>query len=244
FGDVYLLRNTDKGRSSQLTVSLNKPWSPEGDWSWSLGYTYTDTEEVGSLTSATAGSGCGSQYNFTTNDEVLHTARYQIRDRFSGAVNWERAFFRDYKTQVGLFYEGRSGRPYSYIFSGDANGDGRTFNDLFYVPNGPGDVLFGTVDNAGVYTPNPAMEAAFFDWLETQPELARYQGKHAPENAFRAGWVNTFDVRISQELPGFMKGHRSKIWLDIQNVGNLLNDDWGHILDWGFNGNQAAASLV
>lgn len=244
FGDVFLLRNTDKGLSRQFTASLSKPWSPDSDWSWSLGYTFTDTREVGSLTSSTAGSGFGSQYNFTTNDESLHTARYEIRDRFSGALNWERKFFGDHKTQVGLFYEGRSGRPFSYIFSGDANGDGRTFNDLFYVPNGPGDVLFGAVTNAGVFTPNATMEKAFFDWLATQPDLQRFQGSYAPENSSRAGWVNTFDVRISQELPGFMKGHKSKIWLDIQNVGNLINDDWGHILDWGFNGNQAVASLV
>ena len=32
--------------------------------------------------------------------------------------------------------------------------------------------------------------------------------------------------------------------MDIQNVGNLINDDWGHVLDYGFNANQAVASLV
>lgn len=36
---------------------------------------------------------------------------------------------------------------FSYIFTGDANGDNRTFNDLFYVPTGPGDVAFGTMSN-------------------------------------------------------------------------------------------------
>lgn len=244
FGDVFLLENTNKGKSQQLTVSLNKPWSAGSDWSWMLGYTYTNTTEVGALTSSTAGSGFGGQYNFTTNEELSSTARYEIKDRFSGALNWKHAFFGDYQTQVGLFYEGRSGRPFSYIFSGDANGDGRTFNDLFYVPSGRGDVLFGSVTNAGVFTPNAAMENAFWEWLESKPELAGYRGTYASENAFRAGWVNTFDLRISQELPGFFKGHKSKVWVDIQNVGNLLNKDWGHILDWGFNGNQAAASLV
>ena len=244
FGDVFLLENTDKGASQQLTVSLNKPWSAESDWSWMLGYTYTNTTEVGALTSSTAGSGFGGQYNFTTNEETANTARYEIKDRFSGALNWKRAFFGDYETQVGLFYEGRSGRPFSYIFSGDANGDNRSFNDLFYVPAGPGDVLFGSVNNAGVFTPNAAMEKAFWDWMAANPELNQFRGTYAPENAFRAGWVNTFDLRLSQELPGFFKGHKSKVWVDIQNVGNLLNKDWGHILDWGFNGNQAVATLA
>ena len=246
FGDVYLLENTNKGKGQQLTVSLNKPFSMESDWSWSLGYTHTNAEEVAALTSSTAGSGYGSQLGFNINEPSSTTARYEIKDRFSGALNWSHKFFGDHATQVGLFYEGRSGRPYSYIFSGDANGDNRSFNDLFYVPAAPGDVLFGSIGGtqaAPTFTADPAMERAFWAWLESQEGLQRYRGTYAPENGFTSGWVNTFDIRISQELPGFMQGHKSKIWLDIQNVGNLINKDWGHIVDYGFNANNAVATL-
>ena len=82
-----------------------------------------------------------------------------------------------------------------------------------------------------------------WSWMAENPELARYRGSYAPENAFRAGWVNTFDVRISQELPGFFEGHKSKIWLDIQNVGNMLNKKWGNVLDYGFLADSRVASL-
>ncbi|CAN7192094.1 TonB-dependent receptor [Pseudoxanthomonas sp. LjRoot168] len=243
FGDVFLLENTNKGKGQQLTVSLTKPASSESDWSWSLGYTRTNAEEVSALTSSTAGSGYGSQLGFSINEPTSSTARYEIKDRFSGSLNWTHNFFGDYATQVGLFYEGRSGRPYSYIFSGDANGDNRTFNDLFYVPAGPGDVLFGSLSATGQFTANAAMEQAFWDWLSRQDGLNRYAGTYAPENGFTSSWVNTFDVRISQELPGFMKGHKSKLWIDIQNVGNLINKDWGHVIDYGFNANNAVATL-
>ncbi|MCY7354475.1 MAG: Oar protein, partial [Lysobacter sp.] len=244
FGDVYLIENTNKGKSQQLTVSLNKPWTADSDWSWTLGYTYTNATEVGSLTSSTAGSGYGSQLGFNINEEQSNNARYEIKDRISGTLNWKHAFVGDYETQVGMFYEGRSGRPYSYIFAGDANGDNRSFNDLFYVPAGPRDVQFGSLSAAGVFTPNPALEQAFFNWLGTQEELGFYAGSYAPENEFRAGWVNTVDLRITQELPGFVSGHKSKIWVDIQNFGNLLNKDWGHIIDYGFFANVPVATLV
>lgn len=246
FGDVYKLENTGKGKSEQFTVSLSKPFSADSDWSWSLGYTYTNAEEVSAMSSSTAGSSYGSQLAFNIADDLASTARYEIKDRFTGALNWEHKFFGDYATQVGLFYEGRSGRPYSYIFTGDANGDGRTFNDLFYVPEGPGagDVKFGRISAGGVFTADPVMEQAFWNWLDKQEGLGKYKGQYAPENAFRAGWVNTFDVRISQELPGFFKGHKTQVWLDIQNVGNLLNKDWGHVIDYGFNANNAVATLV
>lgn len=243
FGDVYLIDNTDQGRTSQFTVSLTRPFSEASDWSWTLGYTYTDAKEVGTLTSSTASSGWGYQYGFNANDEVLNTSRYEIKDRISGSLDWKHKFFGDYETRVGLVYEGRSGRPFSYIYNGDANGDGRTLNDLFYVPSGPGDVLFGTLNANGTFTANPALEKQFFDWLAANPQLAKYAGSYAPANGFRTGWVNTFDVRISQELPGFYKGHKSEIWLDIQNVGNLINKDWGHIYDYGFYADARVANL-
>ncbi|MDI9240793.1 TonB-dependent receptor [Lysobacter sp. LF1] len=245
FGDVYALENTGKGKGQQFTVSLTQPFVEGSDWSWSLAYTYTNAEEVSALTSSTAGSGYGSQLGFNINEPTSSTARYEIRDRITGALNWDHKFFGDYATHVGLFYEGRSGRPYSYIFSGDSNGDGRTFNDLFYVPAGPGDVLFGTLNaTTGAFTANAQMEQDFWKWMGTQTDLQAYRGQVAPENGFRAGWVNTFDVRISQELPGFFEGHKSQIWFDIQNIGNLLNKDWGHVIDYGFNANNAVAQVV
>lgn len=247
FGNVFLLENTDGGRSSQFTVSLAKPFSSESDWSWNLGYTYTDSKMVSDMTSATAGSTWNYNYIKDANEDVIGTSRYQIRNRLTGSLNWSHAFFGDYKTSVGIFYEGRNGRPFSYVYSNDANGEGRAGNDLFYVPAGPGDVLFGTLSATGVFTANPAMEKSFFEWLAKNPELARYAGQTAPRNSGRAQWVNSFDLRISQELPGFMKGHKSEIWLDVMNVGNLINKDWGHIEDYGFFANRrvlTAAGMV
>lgn len=243
YGDVYLVDNTDKGKTQQFTVSLSKPWSEASDWSWDLGYTYTHATEVGPLTSSTASSGWGYQYTFNANSETENTSRYEIKDRISGSLNWKHKFFGDYETHVGLVYEGRSGRPFSYVYVGDANGDSRTYNDLLYVPKGRGDVLFGTLNAAGAYTPNPQAEQAFFDWLQAHPEVAKYAGTYTPANGFRGSFINTFDVRISQQLPGFMKKHKSEIWLDIQNVGNLINKDWGHIYDYGFVADASVATL-
>lgn len=243
YNNVFLIDNTDKGGTTQVTASLAKPWSPDSDWSWSLGYTYTRAKEVGSLTSSTASSGWGYQYGFNANADAETTARYEIRDRVSGSLNWKHSFFGDYETRVGLVYEGRSGRPFSYVYVNDANGDSRTANDLFYVPN-RGDVLFGTLSANGTFVADAAMEERFFQWLEANPSLAGYKGKVAPTNGFRTGWINTFDVRISQDLPGFMKGHKSEIWLDIQNIGNMLNKKWGNIYDYGFYADARVASLL
>ncbi len=222
-GDVLLMRNTNKGKSNQFTVGLSK--SLVENWGWSLFYTHTAATEVSPLTSSQNTSNWGGTLIGHANENVAYNSRYAIEDRFTGTLNWQHDFFGDNTTSIGLFYEGRSGRPYSYIFFNDVNGDGANTNDLFYVPNGPGDVLF---------TGGAAMEQAFFEWLNDNPELQRYQGQIAPANEFNARWVNTFDVRISQEIPSFFKGHKAELALDIMNIGNLINKDWGLIDDFGF----------
>lgn len=214
---VILMKNTDKGRSTQFTVSLNKPLTE--NWGWMIGYTYTDATEVSPLTSSRAISNWSNKAVFDPNEDVAATSNYEIQDRVTANVSFRKAFFGDYNTTFSVFYEGRSGLPHSWRFRNDMNGDGYS-NDLLYVPNGPGDVIF---------TGGTAMEQAFFDWLGDHPELLARAGHVSERNGSRNPWVNTFDVRISQELPGFFKGHKSEIWLDVMNIGNLLNKDWGRI---------------
>lgn len=222
-GDVLLLKNTDKGKSTQFTIGLDRPM--QNDWAWSAAYTFTEANEVSPLTSSINASNWNNTPIFNANENVAYDSRYAIRNRFTGTLNWQHAFFGDYKTKVGLIYEGRSGRPYSLVFNGDMNGDGTSSsNDLFYIPN-PGEVKF---------TGGAAMETAFFAWLNDHPDYKRYQGSVAPANAFRAGFTHNFDLRISQEIRGIFEGDKVELSLDFNNIGNMINKKWGLIEDFGF----------
>jgi len=231
---AIVVRNNSEGSAQQFTFSLSKPMLE--NWSWTLGYTYTHATDFSPATSSQNSSNWNNTLVFQTNVPEAYNSRYAIKDRFTGILTWQKAFFGDYRTTASMFYEGRSGRPYSYIFFNDVNGDSAATNDLFYVPNGRGDVLF---------TGGAAMEDAFFEWLANEaPELQRYAGAVVPANAFRASWVNSFDVRVSQELPGFFKGHKAEVSFDIMNIGNLLNKDWGQINDYGFYATRRVANYA
>jgi len=222
FTDVTVARPSSKGEGQQLTLLMSR--AAQEHWSWSLGYTYTNATEVNPLTSSQATSNWNNRYALNPNDELSSPSVHAIRDRFIGTLGYETFLFDGYKSAVTAIYEGRSGRSFSYAFINDANGDSRS-NDLLYVPSGPGDVIF---------TGGAAMEQAFFDYVARTPELARFAGQTATAGSGRSPWVNNVDIRFSQELPGFMEGHKSEIWLDIQNVGNLINKDWGRIEQVGF----------
>lgn len=224
FNDAIIAKHTGKGESQQLTLSLNKPFN-DGDWAWAASYTYTNANEVSPLTSSTSSSNLGNVSVFQSNEEVSATSSYEIKDRFLATASWKHAFFGNNDTTVSVVYEGRSGRPYSYNFDNDANGDGR-LNDLLYIPTGPGDVLFGSA----------AEEAAFFAFMNGNEYLNSHRGQVAERNAERGTWVNQFDVHVSQEFPGFMEGHKAELSFDILNFGNLLNKDWGRVEEVAFPG--------
>jgi hypothetical protein len=230
---AIVLRNTNKGGSQQLTLSLTRPMIE--NWSWTLAYTHTNATEVSPITSSQNSSNWSNTMVFQANENVAYKSRYAIKDRFTGVLAYGNNFFGDKRTNVSLFYEGRSGRPFSYIFFNDVNGDGAATNDLFYVPSGPGDVIFSG---------GQEMEQAFFDWLARNPDLAAYAGQVVPANTGRAAWVNNFDLRFSQEVPGFMRGHKGELTLDIMNVGNLLNKKWGLIDDYGFFSTRRVANYA
>lgn len=218
YTDVILLSNTDSGKSQNLTLSIEKPWTD--DWYAKIGYTYSKAEEVSPGTSSVALSNWQNRAVFNPNEEAVNTANYEFRDRFTGLVSKRFNWFENAPTTFSMFFEGRSGRPYSYTFTGDANGDGQSFNDLFFIPSA------GSVQ----YSSNSSAQdiAAFQEYIEGNSYLSGNRGQVAKRNNKRAPSVNQFDVRISQEIPLFRET-RAELWLDILNIGNMINEDWGLI---------------
>ena len=110
------------------------------------------------------------------------------------------------------------------------------------MPAAVGGQVTATSDSRVNYA--PGFDVAAFNAFLQQSGLIGYAGKIVPRNSFTNPDVTKFDLRISQELPGFFKGHKSEIALDIMNVGNLLNKDWGLIEDYGFYSTRRVANYA
>jgi len=212
------LGNTRKGETQNFTVYLEKPW--KNNWTAKLAYTHGHADEVSPGLSSVALSNWQERLVVNPNEDIARTSAYQITDRVTGSASYRFDFFANAPTTLSFFYEGRSGRPYSFGFQNDANGDGQSGNDLFYIP-GDGDVA---------YTANssPQDRAAFNEYLSNNPYLNSHRGRIAQRNAVQAPFVHQIDLRLSQTLPLF-GGSNAELFLDIQNFGNLLNRRWGRI---------------
>jgi hypothetical protein len=229
FADVLQATKTKKGGGNTATMSLSSGRSK--DWKWMAAYTYTDATEVSPLNSSTSRSGWSGRSIFNPNEEVAANSSYLVKDRINLTVSWEHRFFGDYKTTFGGFYEGKSGKPYSWTFNNDMNGDSISSNDLMYIPKafGSGEVIF-----RGDTASNHDNETSFWNTVNANEELKRAAGHVVGRQDAFAPWTNSIDLRFSQEVPGFFSGNRGVFVLDFQNFGNMLNRRWGHIREVGF----------
>ncbi len=234
FDNVLLLSNTGGGAASNFTLALEKPFAD--DWAAKVAYTYGRSTDVNPGTSSVAFSNYSNRAVFNPNDDEVGTSIYETRDRYQGLLTKRFRFFQDYPTTFGLFYDGREGRPYSFTFVGDANGDGINGNDLFAIPD-----LSGIAYSANS---SAADRAAFARFVAEVPGLNDGQGQVATRNSENSPNVNQFDLRISQDLPGFFGDNKAVVFVDIQNIGNLINEDWGQIDEVGFPYNQQIARFA
>lgn len=224
FNNVLLARETSLGGSGAVTMSLVSPI--RSGFGWGAAYTRASATEVSPVTSSVANSNWLNRSIFNPNEQVVHNSNYLIKDRFSANAIWSKPYFGNLRSTVGVFWEYRKGKPYSWTYGNDLNGDGQT-NDLMYIPKAPGS---GEV----IFRGGATEEARFWEIVNSNPALAKAKGTIAGRNDSFAPWVNTFDLRMSQELPGFRGSQRATLVLDILNVGNLLNKKWGRIDEVSF----------
>jgi hypothetical protein len=182
-----------------VTVSLTYPMTK--GFGWSVAYTHTYATEVSPLTSSTSNSNFGP---FGLQPE--RRSRCQLGLPGEGPhqrppVSFEKAFFGNYKTRFGMFYEGRSGKPYSWTFKNDLNGDGLATNDLMYIPKafGSGEVTF-----FGDTATSHANEQRFWDIVNANKALKQFGkgGVVGRNNDFSHRGPTASTCKISQEIPG------------------------------------------
>jgi len=238
FTNDYILDNVRGNDAEQTSLSVTLTKQHDFGLDWTLGYAYTESKEVSPMTSSTAGSNYFNIAVADPNNPGLATSNYEIPHRAILRLNYEREFFGDYTTRFTLFGSRNEGRPYSFTFSEQEMFVRGPFffpdddRSLLYMPDGPDDplVVFGPEFD----------QAAFFEYAQRNG-LTKYGGQIVPRNSANSNWWTKFDLRISQELPGFGRNQRASAFLVIENVGNLLNDDWGVLRERGF---PRTASIV
>jgi hypothetical protein len=216
FTNVVLLTNTNKGFNYNLSFQLQKQF--RNGSMFNVSYTYGMSKDLFSGTSSQAVSNWG--YNITSgnpNEPELTYSSHDTRHRIAFAVSKKLNLIKGAPTTFSLFYNGRSGRPYSTIYRYDYNGDGRS-NDSIYVPIDENDIIL----TSGTWADLDA-------YIKGDPALEAHRGQILPRNASRDPWSHRVDIKIAQEIPiPGLNGHKLFLTFDIENFMNLIKKEWGY----------------
>ena len=133
--------------------------------------------------------------------------------------------------QVSFLYNGRSGSPFSFIYQGDLNRDGSSRNDLVYVPTDQSEInLVDILDSSGNVSVSASEQWQNLDaYINSNSYLSSRRGNYVERNGAKTPWNHELDMRIRSTID-LKNGHSISISMDMLNVFNFINRDWGRLV--------------
>ena len=208
-----VMSNTGKGGMESFTLSIDKQF--DNGMNAFASYTTVDSDALWDGFSTRA----QSLYRGTARADALTpsmgTSAWNTDHRLIAGLDYVMNEGSRRATTFSLFWNAQSGRPYSYTWRRYSLFD-YDDNVLAYIP-GAGDpnVVYSGVSEAVVLQ--------HIDKLG----LSGSAGTIAPRNIGRADYYRSLDMRIAQEIPGFMDDDKFVLYFDAVNLLNFFNDSEG-----------------
>jgi hypothetical protein len=218
FGRVLELNS--EGKVNQFAFVADATYRYFKDGEITASYTYNDTKD-----------------NVSYNGNVANTATLvlPVKDdpRDLSMMTYSDNHFRHkivfygslpsfYGINLGIRYSGIGGTRYTLLSGANSNGDfvaGQ--NDLAYVFDRNSESVPANVrQGLQAILDNPNASQSMKDYI------TKYSGKMAERNGGINGFYGIFDLRASKKI-NFYRSHALELSVDIFNVANFLNRNWG-----------------
>jgi hypothetical protein len=260
---IMFLTNTDASpKTFVASTSFDKEWEfNHFDLHLFGGYAYTDAEDLNPATSSTAQSNFENVARRDFNNPVVARGNFGVTHAITARTDFSFEWIKDLKTKFSLVGQWNTGKPYSYTFDTNDGSDGTAGGDnlfgdsddserrsLLYVPTGQADPLVDWTASLANLNGQNGMSGqqnlnALFNFIDGSG-LSEYAGGTAPRNGFTSDSWGKIDLRFEQQLPGLRDGDRLRFIIDIDNLTNLINDDWGVYREITFGGSGHNAAIV
>ena len=224
--NAYVFTNTNVGRSINLSVQLQRYWSE--NFYTSLSYNFLDARDASSIEAEISSDAYERNPAVgNINEAILTPSLYGARHRIVGA-GYKKFTYAEGRmaTTISTFFEVAQAGRFSYTYSGDINNDGSGLNDLIYIPTASEmeQLLFN-----GSEEEVEAQRAAFNAFIDQDAYLSARRGEYVEKYGILSPWYSQIDLRVLQDFnlnPGG-KPQVIQLSLDVVNLGNLLNSNWG-----------------
>ena len=229
--NAYVFTNSDKGRIWNASFKLQKIF--ENGLYTSVAYNYLNAKDVNSIEAEIT----GDAFDFNpvvgnANNDVLSFSKYGDTHRFIGVASKKFTYGGDkFATTISTFFEYAQGGRFNYTYAGNINGDSSIQNnDLLYIPTASEiqDMQFVASGPNGETAQQQA--DAFEAYIQQDDYLRENRGQYMERYGALAPWRGKWDLKILQDFNFNVseeKQNTIQLSLDILNVGNLINSDWG-----------------
>ena len=215
FQTVAEIRNSSGDHTISASGQLEKRFRSGTEVT--LAYTYTDARDR--ISPDCFNVTCNLDFtpvDGSLESRALTTSTFSVRHKITLGVIAEAPL----RIRAGLFYVGSSGRPYTYMISGDANADGLSLidlgNDAIYVPR----------DAADITLADPGQWPGLDSLIRGQPCLQSQRGRIMRRNSCQGPWATLLNARLSKAF-GMGGGRSLELITDVFNLLNLVDRDWG-----------------
>jgi Carboxypeptidase regulatory-like domain len=232
---AILMKNSNKGYSYTTTFRIQKTFK---DLYLSAAYTYSKSKNTAEGGSTAGGLWSGRPVAGNPNTDNLAYASFYQPHRVVAFASYKISYAKYFATSFGLFFEAAPNGVTSYVYNGDLNNDGNTGNDLIYIPNNASEINLVKSGSGGLGTgtggaSDPRTPAQIWNQLNAYINQDNYlstrRGKVAEANAVINPYFKKLDLNVTEDI-SFKTGsdrHTLRLSLDILNIGNLLNKNWG-----------------
>lgn len=226
--------NQSKDNAWSLTTLLRKRYS--NNWEGQIAYTHARARDVQSFGSSTHISNWqfGRTLSGRQEDPFTGISLFDQTHKIAGTGTYTKHWRPGWSTDFTATYTGVSGSPHDYVYAAsgstaDLNGDGRSGNDLIYIPRSAfntSEIRFRQIGSGATAITVAQQQAAFEKFIDESPCLSSQRGRILRRNSCKQPFSNQVDVAIRQTVPT-LGAQRLSIQMDITNFGNLLNKTWG-----------------
>lgn len=217
---AFVLENTSKGYGYSANVTVNM--APVEGLSLMAAYTHTASKELTGL----PGSAAESAFTYVPtvegpNNIKLHNSQYVTPDRVVASATYSDKA----NNHFSLIYEAwRGGYNYSYMLVNDMNSDGYSY-DALYIPTDE------EVSNNEFRFASDDDRERFMAYVHNDEYLSANQGKYAEAYSVYSPWVHRLDFSYKHDfkIKAGKSVNKLQLSLDVKNVLNLFNSNWGVI---------------
>ena len=236
---VILMTNSSKGYSYTATLQLQKTFK---NLYLNGAYTYSKSINTNELGTTAASLWGGRPILDNPNSDATGYASYYQPHRVIFSASYRFEYAKHFATSFGLIFEAANSGTTSYVYSGDLNNDGQTGNELIYIPRTQSDINLVKVNSGGLGTGTTGVTdtrtagqiwAQLNNYINQDRYLANHRGKIADRNAVVFPMFKRADLNITQDIYFYTKNggdrdkHTLRLTLDVLNLGNFINKNWG-----------------